>query len=392
MIYCEKENYKLYQGSMLDILPTFEENSVDAIVTDPPYEINFMNNKWDNSGIAFKKETWEQCLRVLKPGGYLLAFGGSRTFHRIACAIEDAGFEIRDILMWLYGSGFPKGQNVGLAIDKKLGIASKIIGKVKGTGNPGRENNGANIGFITKNQYEDGTYDLKEAQNDFEGYNTCLKPAYEPIIMARKPLVEKTIAENMIKYKTGSINIEECRVEKENKTGGVHSGKYPANVIISDSEEIDEYLKSYFYCAKASTKDRDEGLEQFETTKITDGCVRSNQETAHKFGANPAAKKNIHTTVKPTELMQYLIRLVAPKGAIVLDCFNGSGSTGKACMFENRERNANYFYIGIELTEKYLSISEARIEFALNKYKYDETFELQDGSNKKIKQLSIFEL
>lgn len=141
-IYCENEKFRLYQGKMQEVLDTLESDSIDCIITDPPYELNFLGKNWDNTGVAFDKETWEKCLRVLKPGGYLLAFGGSRTFHRIACAIEDAGFEIRDMLMWLYGQGFPKGLNIGLAVDKKLGVESKIIGRVKGTGNPGRNNGG----------------------------------------------------------------------------------------------------------------------------------------------------------------------------------------------------------------------------------------------------------
>ncbi len=728
-LYSESKNYKLFEGNMLDMLDVIEPNSIDAIVTDPPYELNFMNKGWDNSGIAFQKETWEKCLKVLKPGGYLLAFGGSRTFHRIACAIEDAGFEIRDTIMWMYGcysadtqvltnmgwkyfydldkteqilqwdkdtnklswckplnyfeydvddelclfenrhisqlvtknhkvacqikarrktfseyqlveaqnikpswilnfplagkldgtiheddayilgwwltdawahkdgkaimfsqskpktldklrgyldshnikyseyikraksekhrdehifyvtgdiankmlslypnrklnwdmlnwdtesrkalldglmdgdgsyrngqyamtfwsmdaerldifqalcislnyrayvrkdskwcvefnvnhnstqvqtrhhkpnvtyagkvyclqtetgafvvrrngkafisgnSGFPKSMNIGLAIDKKNGVESKVIGhSTNGTGaQPNKLNNHTH--GDTGIGYADGSgreFDIKQAQNEWAGWGTQLKPAYEPIIVSRKPC-EGSCVDNVMKYGVGGINIDECRVPTDDVLThggnlGVNSGdtrigkalgmfqegtpntfeqnpngRFPANVILTyDDTDKDEvcggmpYTKStggsgeaskvntfsntynggwghdkncanlgglgdegsaarYFYCAKASKRDRDEGL--------------------------PKGQHNIHPTLKPLSLMQYLIRLVTPKGGILLDPFNGSGSTGKACMWENKERSANYKYIGIELTPEYLPISKARIEY-----------------------------
>lgn len=394
-LYSENDSYKIYNGDMLDMLQVIVPESIDAIVCDPPYELGFMNKSWDSTGIAFKKETWQNCFEVLKPGGYLLAFGGSRTYHRIACAIEDAGFEIRDCVMYLYGSGFSKSYNIGLAIDKKNGVS----------------------------------------QNEWQGWGTCLKPAYEPIIVARKPF-KGSVVDNIIKYRVGGLNIDECRV---GETGGIKKvniiknsgskicrfgcdgdkietgeGRFPANVITDGSEEVakgmpnttsqynpegkhqneinrenEDILKygykqrietsfndsgsamRYFYSAKASKKDRDEGLDAFEERKTTDGCIRANVETARKFGANSALRKNIHPTCKPTELMQYLVRLVSPKGATILDPFMGSGSTGKAVMFENRERDANYKFIGIELTDEYLPIAQARIEYARDKFKYD---------------------
>lgn len=217
-LYSENKDYKLYQGNMLDMLEEIEPNVIDSIVTDPPYELNFMGKGWDNAGVSFDKDTWKKCFEVLKPGGYLLAFGGSRTYHRIACAIEDAGFEIRDTIMWLYGSGFPKSMALGKTIDKKEGNERIKTGKV-----------------------------IHHAQN-----------------------------------RSGNL------------------------------------------------------------------------------------RKNTHPTVKPTELMQYLVRLVTPNGGVVLDPFNGSGSTGKAVIYENKERNKNYKYIGIELTEEYLPIAKARIEYVSN--------------------------
>ena len=459
----EENSYKILEGSMLDILPTLEENSFDSCITDPPYELNFMGKGWDRSGIAFRKGTWEQVYRVLKPGAYLCAFGGSRTFHRIACAIEDAGFEIRDTIMWLYGSGFPKSHNVGLDIDKRFGC----------------ENRGHRI--ATANRYHpDGTlepngenlppYEGKtEEGKKWSGYGTCLKPAYEPIIIARKP-IEKSVAENVLKYGCGAINIDECRVGNETIKGGTapdfkdvakkqkeisgvgclsfgqvenaerielkdHEGRFPSNVILTyDETDFDEvcggmpYTKStggsgessttkcfnnvrcgstintganlgglgdegsasrYFYCAKASKKDRDEGLDMFEEKQTTDGCIRSNSETARMYGANSISKKNIHPTVKPIDLMQYLVRMFTPKGGAILEPFAGSGSTGKATMFENRERNANYTITMIEITHEYIPIIKARCDYAINKYKYDDEKALRERKEKG--ELNIFD-
>lgn len=406
-LYSENDSYKIYNGDMLDMLQVIKPESIDAIVCDPPYELGFMNKSWDSTGIAFKKETWENCLKVLKPGGYLLAFGGSRTYHRIACAIEDAGFEIRDCVMYLYGCGFSKSHNIGLAIDKKNGVESEVVGVGK---------SGCNSrAYQSEKPTTVGNYDIKKSQNEWQGWGTCLKPAYEPIIVARKPF-KGSVVDNIIKYRVGGLNIDECRVENTNadnydlekrqvskavgsnndgwfldkmrnystKHGVVGNGRFPANVITDGSEEVakgmpnttstpiaEESAMRYFYSAKASKKDRDEGLDAFEERKTTDGCIRANVETARKFGANSALRKNIHPTCKPTELMQYLVRLVSPKGATILDPFMGSGSTGKAVMFENRERDANYKFIGIELTDEYLPIAQARIEYARDKFKYD---------------------
>lgn len=424
-LYSENDSYKIYNGDMLDMLQVIEPESIDAIVCDPPYELGFMNKSWDSTGIAFKKETWQNCFEVLKPGGYLLAFGGSRTYHRIACAIEDAGFEIRDCVMYLYGTGFPKSCNIGLAIDKKNGVESEVLGVGK---------SGCNSrAYQSEKPTTAGNYDIKKAQNEWQGWGTCLKPAYEPIIVARKPF-KGSVVDNIIKYRVGGINIDGCKIGNEKRTqfsgksnGRIYSeysqknahfetveGRFPANVITDGSEEVakgmpnttsqynpekkhqneinrenEDILKygykqrietgfndsgsamRYFYSAKASKKDRDEGLDAFEERKTTDGCIRANVETARKFGANSALRKNIHPTCKPTELMQYLVRLVSPKGATILDPFMGSGSTGKAVMFENRERDANYKFIGIELTDEYLPIAQARIEYARDKFKYD---------------------
>lgn len=425
-LYSENKDYKLYQGSMLDMLEVIEPSTIDSIVTDPPYELNFMGKGWDNSGIAFQKETWEKCYDVLKPGGYLLAFGGSRTFHRIACAIEDAGFEIRDTIMWLYGSGFPKSMNIGLAIDKKNGVDNRTGNIVKGVGsnNTNSMKNGLGESQEFASQYEE-----RIAQNKWKGWGTCLKPSFEPIIVARKPF-KGSLVDNVIEYGVGGINIDECRVEAEanrrmcgttEKSGETSfilgareetytsQGRFPANTILTyDETDFDEvcggfpdtksrniskeykqksrfdvartgkggnldftncYADSgsasrYFYCAKASKRDRDEGLDAFMEEKVNDG---RNTPIDNPFQRGKTLRKNTHPTVKPCDLMQYLVRLVTSNGGTVLDPFNGSGSTGKAVMYENKERNKNYKYIEIELTEEYLPISKARIEYVYGK-------------------------
>lgn len=455
-LYSNNNDYKLYHGNMLDMLEVIEPNSIDSIVTDPPYELNFMGKGWDNSGIAFNNETWKKCYEVLKPGGYLLAFGGSRTFHRIACAIEDAGFEIRDTIMWLYGSGFPKSMNIGLAIDKKNGVQSKVIA----TGKSGAKETHTNSLNLVKNPFG-GEYEIKEAQNQWNGWGTALKPSFEPIIVARKPF-KGSLVDNVIEYGVGGINIDECRVGNEvitqlqkdmkpynnNKMGVGYStkmigiktqtvGRFPANTILTyDETDFDEvcggfpntksqkgnsnrYLSGaknnsnfmygsinetnsyndsgsasrYFYTAKASKKDRDEGLEEFADNymafsnqakaELKRGNVefKGNEDNPMNFVNSVSVRKNTHPTVKPATLMQYLVRLVTPNGGTILDPFNGSGSTGKAVMYENKEHDKNYKYIGIELTEEYLPISKARIEYVCN---------LKEEQPKE-KQLELFE-
>lgn len=398
-LYSENDSYKIYNGDMLDMLQVIKPESIDAIVCDPPYELGFMNKSWDSTGIAFKKETWQNCFEVLKPGGYLLAFGGSRTYHRIACAIEDAGFEIRDCIMYLYGTGFSKSYNIGLAIDKKNGVDNRT-GNIRTDGV-----NNQNICYDFKTMKP--KFEERIAQNEWQGWGTCLKPAYEPIIVARKPF-KGSVVDNIIKYRVGGINIDGCKIGNEKRTqfsgksnGRIYSeysqknahfetveGRFPANVITDGSEEVakgmpnttstpiaEESAMRYFYSAKASKKDRDEGLDN-----LNDGLlrrVRPDKNDDKPTGLNkdprfaPVVRKNIHPTCKPTELMQYLVRLVSPKGATILDPFMGSGSTGKAVMFENRERDANYKFIGIELTDEYLPIAQARIEYARDKFKYD---------------------
>ena len=430
--------YKIINNDSLLALEELEENSIDSIVTDPPYELNFMGKGWDNAGISFNKEIWQKCLRVLKPGGYLLAFGGSRTFHRIAVAIEDAGFEIRDTIMWLYGSGFPKSMNIGKAIEGKLTIGSanvrdiKKLDGIKTSVTCGFNKTGKETGYRDK-EYEmvktDVIYHTEEGKN-WQGWGTALKPSFEPIIIARKPF-KGSLIDNVIQYGVGGINIDECRVGNETiiqlqkdmsvyhgnnlgagsntKMTGIKTqttGRFPANTILTyddtDFDEVcggfpntnggkrhntairksdknsgygfnintrNEYQDSgsasrYFYCAKASKKDRDDGLDNFEE-KICFSALNTKNGSGERLdGGKTPIRKNTHPTVKPTELMQYLVRLVTPKGGTILDPFMGSGSTGKAVMFENKERNADYSFIGIEREKEYCDIAEARISFA----------------------------
>lgn len=286
----------LYCGNMMDLLDELEAESVESIITDPPYELNFMGESWDNSGISFQPETWKKCFEVLKPGGYLLAFGGSRTHHRIMCAIEAAGFEVRDCIMWIYGSGFPKGVNVGLAIDKRNGI------EVKSDYIPNNKSNVYSKTFCGgKAKAGDKP---QEAQNKWNGWRTCLKPAYEPIAVARKPFSE-TLVDNVIKNETGGLNIDECRIGD--------TGRFPANVIHGG---VNEKWSEYFYCAKTSKKDRDEGLDEFEE-KTSGERTNRKDGTAGITGRSGASgsAKNFHPTVKPH----------CRKLALVFFCSTGTG-------------------------------------------------------------------
>lgn len=434
------KNWKLYNGNMLDMLQVIEPCSIDSIVTDPPYELNFMGKGWDNSGIAFQPDTWRKCYQVLKSGGYLLAFGGSRTFHRIAVAIEDAGFEIRDVIMWLYGSGFPKSMNIGKAVESKLinGSANTqafkdLAGTKTAAGNWGMSKNSFDYGARPSDYSADGherTVDVDyqtELGKKWNGWGTALKPAYEPIIVARKPCVGST-TDNVIEYGVGALNIDGCRIGTEehtvnindfsnqhgNKFGNGESieklgertvvGRFPSNTILtydnSDFQEVcgcmqvgfSAYEDSgsasrYFYCAKASKKDRDEGLEGFNDH---DGGSYKFRVDGSLDGEIPV-RKNLHPTVKPTELMQYLIRLVTPKGGRVLDPFNGSGSTGKAVMYENNERGSGYEYVGIELTAEYIPITIARIQYAAKDISYEEYATPEIKEQVEQKQMSIFD-
>jgi site-specific DNA-methyltransferase (adenine-specific) len=382
------DNATVYHGSNLDILPTLPDNSVDSIVTDPPYELGFMGKSWDNSGIAYSVELWTECMRVLKPGGHLLAFGGSRTWHRLAVAIEDAGFEMRDSIAWLYGSGFPKSMDVSKAIDKQAGAERKVIGEKyspDGISYASRRVNssGPSVGGNAFGEYGNGgnleTAPATPEALKWQGWGTALKPAFEPVVVARKPLGEKTVAANVLAYGTGGLNIDASRIGTDsitintfdngakpfgNAVGEPYtskqvSGRWPANIILDPytAELLDEQQDAsrFFYVAKASKKDRNEGLAHLEVKRPDDRSETGMGSFAEK-GVQPG--RNFHPTVKPTALMEYLIKLVTPESGTVLDPFTGSGSTGKAALLNG------YQFIGIELTEEYLPIIEGRLKWA----------------------------
>lgn len=385
----------LFLGNCLDVLKTFQDNSFDAIVTDPPYGLSFMGKKWDYDVPSV--EIWEECLRVLKPGGHLLAFAGTRTQHRMAARIEDAGFEIRDMIAWVYGSGFPKSHDVSKAIDKAAGAERDVIGPPTAGG----KGQGNAYGAITRSP-------ATAPATAWQGWGTALKPALEPITVARKPLVG-TVAENVLAHGTGGINVDASRVEAEKTTGwgGNPSngysgrlnqdlnarpvqGRWPANLIHDGSDDVvglfPETGKSsgrprfnkkpstfnvsikypsmgvsdnggsaarFFYCAKASKSDRNDGLKDMPMQDV------------HRYNAGigegkdpdaPSKGQNHHPTVKPTDLMCYLVTLVTPPNGHVLDPFMGSGSTGKACV------QKGLTFTGIEMDKDYLEIARRRIE------------------------------
>ena len=345
----------LLNGDCLEQMKTLPDNSVDGIVTDPPYGISFMAKKWDYDVPSV--EVWEEAMRVLKPGGHALIACGTRTQHRMVVNIEDAGFEIRDVVSWIYGSGFPKSLNISKAIDKAAG-AERKLGARKASARDCKRADGwerphhLDPNHASKFESEPATDEAKQ----WDGWGTALKPACEFFTLARKPLSEKTVAANVLKWGTGGINIDECRVgteggtrkhdapKHESKTaygnglnggGGkgreIDAGRFPANLIHDGSQQVLELFPEtnkdsaarFFYCPKASKKDRDEG--------------------------------NNHPTVKPTALMQYLCRLITPTGGVVLDPYMGSGSTGKAAVKEG------FSFVGCELDKDYYKIAKERI-------------------------------
>lgn len=391
----------LILGDCLEKLKDLEDNSIDSIVTDPPYGISFMNKKWDYNVPTV--DVWKECLRVLKPGGHLLSFAGTRTQHRMCVNIEDAGFEIRDMIAWVYGSGFPKSHNISKAIDKSAGVKRKIIGpKINVDGSKSRKtakltNAGKNISGMK----DGGNLETEPATDEakyWNGWGTALKPAFEPITVARKPLSEKTIVKNVLKHGTGGINIDECRVEfsknddprigkdyhhnakaglengsnKDNKSGEkqqLHNpqGRFPANFIHDGSEEV----KEVFPITKSGAmKHKVEAYGGDSNTGFLRGTSGPHNQhgdsgsasrffycakTTKKDRTNEGTVENKHPTVKPTDLMCYLVRLVTPKGGTVLDPFMGSGSTGKACNIEG------FNFIGIEMEEDSYNIAKERI-------------------------------
>lgn len=417
--------FELHQGDCLEVMKTLPDNSVDSIVTDPPYGISFMGKKWDYDVPGV--DVWAEALRLLKPGGHILVACGTRTQHRMVVNIEDAGFEIRDTVAWIYGSGFPKSLDVSKAIDKMHGAERETVGQnTNGSGaQPHKLNNhgtgDTGIGYMDgSGKVFDITAPASDDAKQWSGWGTALKPAMELWTLARKPL-EGTVATNVLKHGTGSLNIDACRIEHSETcklmkaqtddnvmTGGGKygqagrrsdvlelkpNGRFPANVIHDGSDEVVSLfpqttsgaLKPYkenhanassfqfdrektytsesnagsaarfFYCAKASKSDRNDGLDGFPVDR-PDSRTAIGMGTFEEKGVQP--QQNHHPTVKPTALMQYLCRLITPPGGTVLDPYTGSGSTGKAAMFED------FRFIGIERELEYVEIATARIEAA----------------------------
>ena len=372
----------LMNADCLQALAVVPDNSVDAVVTDPPYGLSFMGKRWDYDVPSV--EIWAECLRVLKPGGHLLAFAGTRTQHRMAVRIEDAGFEIRDMIAWVYGSGFPKSLDVSKAIDKAAGAEREVLGERVNRSSFDPDGEGG---------FQRGTIQITapatEAARQWDGWGTALKPALEPITVARKPLVG-TVAANVLAHGTGALNIDGCRVgEFQNTTpSGVDRrnaklaemgyrpsayqmgekaptsppGRWPANLIHDGSGEVlagFPETKSGGYPPEGGQRSQVSTYGK-PTARGEQKFTSSEGSAARFFYCAKASKKdrgdgNSHPTVKPTDLMAYLCRLVTPPGGVVLDPFMGSGSTGKAARAEG------FNFIGIERDPEYFRIASERI-------------------------------
>ena len=366
---------RLFHGDSIDVLKELEPCSVDAVVTDPPYGLGqcsphqvseclsawargdvwrpkgsgFMGKAWD--AWVPPPELWREVYRVLKHGGHVLAFAGSRTQDLMSISLRLAGFEVRDTIQWLYGSGFPKSHNIGKAIDKMLGNEREVLGRNPNSReNVKKEESLYELGTAGKTGY------ITKGETEWEGWGTALKPAYEPAILCRKPL-EGTVAENVLKHGVGGVNVDGCRIDnqddandsrgtsrkasyiidgvtwplKDVDTGNGFNGRWPSNVILDEEVEGGEW-KRFFYCAKASREERERGLDGGES------------------------RANMHPTVKPIDLMKYLCRLITPPQGVILDPFMGSGSTGIGAGLEG------FDFIGIEREREYFEIAKARID------------------------------
>jgi hypothetical protein len=373
----------LHIGDCLDVMRTLPDASVDAVVTDPPYGLSFMGKRWDYDVPSV--EVWAECLRVLKPGGHLLAFAGTRTQHRMAVRIEDAGFEIRDMIAWVYGSGFPKSMDISKAIDRAAGVL-----KPEGQGFTVAGYSHAPDKLLhtaPSKGYTPPAPATPEAQQ-WAGWGTALKPSLEPVTVARKPLIG-TVAENVLAHRTGALNINGCRVDAEQRPqivsnrrldhnsygpglGGSRSdgtttqGRWPANLIHDGSDEVVRLFPQTTNGGANISETRKAGsatniLSGTGLSKPSNLAYAGDSGSAARFFYTAKASRddrdhgNNHPTVKPTDLMRYLCRLVTPPSGTVLDPFMGSGSTGKAAMLEGFE------FIGIEREPQYFAIAEQRI-------------------------------
>lgn len=427
----------LYLGDNLEVLKTLEANSIDAVVTDPPYGWRFMGKAWDGAdiektfirdktigtdnkttiGMAAGKyeqscsanqsfqlfsETWaREVFRVLKPGGHMLVFCGPRTYHRMASGVEDAGFEIRDQLQWIFGSGFPKSHDVSKGIDKSAGAERKefVVDRDFLRRNPGYKLDGIDRKKeYSGTEFKEGLDAAKrfapmtDAAKQWQGWGTALKPANEPIVLARKPLSESTVAKNVERWGVGALNIEASRIgfaneadakagrsERASASKGFQAyaetehnalvrsdrshiqGRWPANVLFDEEVIAGQEWSKFFYVAKTSKRERNAGLEGMpaklnDFQRETSGLASTLIDGVRQKGNCGQPNQNHHPTVKPIKLMEYLCRLIAPPNGIVLDPFMGSGSTGCAAV------QNGYEFIGIELDKDYFAIAEKRIE------------------------------
>ena len=361
--------WQIITGNNVDVLRQYPDNTFDSIVTDPPYGIDFLGKAWDATTGAL--ETYQECLRVLKPGGHILAFSAARTYHHLAVTIEQAGFEIRDQIMWIYSSGFPKSQDIGRSIQRRLGVEEHYTldewedkqgytvnrpGETMGFGDPAKLDGQKDSGLSGK--VVKCTDPVAKA---WSGWGTQLKPAHEPIVLARKP-IKLSIARNCQAWGVGALNIDAARVGE----------RFPSNVI---GEILQEDYQKYFYCPKVGRAERHVGFDVVETETNAQLCASIGVEYIPNSTTLPgiglikdhglkheiqkirgyASGGNNHPTVKPVELMKYLIKLITPAGGHVLDPFNGSGSTGCAAV------ELDYDYTGIELDPAYVAIAERRI-------------------------------
>ena len=386
--YFTNDRVSIRHGDCIEVMRSLPDNSVDSVVTDPPYELGFMGKGWDNTGIAYDPQVWQQALRVLKPGGMLVAFGGTRTWHRLAVGIEDAGFDVRDSIAWMYGSGFPKSLDVGKAIDKRAGVEREVIGAHP---NPA----GLRGSTFPLGQTATITAPATPEAQQWAGFGTALKPAHEPIVVARKPLSEKTVAENVLTWRTGALNIDGSRIGtqemfkttsngevisgNDSMTGanykrvpnGTAKGRWPANVILDESQaaELDRQsgnIKGQIGMSKTKGGHRFmagdlETVQQFDHgTTDSGGASRFFYVAKANKRERPRDGDTAHPTVKPLALMRYLCKLVTPTGGTILEPFAGSGTTVEAALLEG------FNVIGIEMTEEYLPLITQRIK------RYDE--------------------
>ena len=399
--YYQDANTTILHGDCIETMRTMPADSIDSIVTDPPYGLGFMGKKWD--ALPPGEEWARECLRVLKPGGHILAFGGSRTWHRLAVAIEDAGFEIRDGVLWLYGSGFPKSHDISKALDKMAGAEREVLSEKRKLQSYGSTDSGdVNAVFVggpDKGGVQKITTPATPEAQQWDGWGTALKPAYEPAVMARKPF-PGTVARNVLAHGTGAINIDACRIAANPATFGIGggskvgsgagenqspsgyrtngkvspmnpSGRFPANLILD--EHTAELLDQQSGNVGASGGNR--GKPKAPSGNQATGIKLSNQRSQVSHGDHGGASRFFyvakapkserpvvdgvaHATVKPLKLMQYLVRMVTPPGGTILEPFAGSGTTIEAALIEG------YNVIGIERETDYLPLIQHRINRA----------------------------